>query len=43
MVAHLEVPALDPAPGIPTTLSPKVVTDLLRNEMGFDGLVSLTP
>jgi beta-N-acetylhexosaminidase len=39
MVAHLEVPALDPAPGIPTTLSPKVVTDLLRNEMGFDGLV----
>ncbi len=39
MVAHLEVPALDSAKSTPTTLSTKVVTDLLRNEMGFDGLV----
>ena len=39
MVAHLEVPALDATPGLPTTLSAKVVTGLLRNELGFDGLV----
>ncbi len=39
MVAHLNVPALDNATNRPTTLSPKVVTDLLQNEMGFDGLI----
>jgi len=36
MVAHLNVPALEPS-GKPTSLSPKVI-DLLRNEIGFDGL-----
>lgn len=39
MVAHLEVPALDNTPHLPTTLSHKVVTDLLKENMGFDGLV----
>jgi len=39
MTAHLHVPALDPTPGLPATLSPKVLTDLLRNEMGFKGLI----
>ena len=39
MVAHLEVPALESEPGIPTTLSKKVITDLLRNEMNFNGLI----
>ncbi len=39
MVAHLEVPALDVADGRPSTLSRKVVTDLLVNELGFQGLV----
>ncbi|MBA5630634.1 glycoside hydrolase family 3 N-terminal domain-containing protein [Moheibacter lacus] len=38
MVAHLSVPALDDS-GIPTTLSKKVVTDLLKNEMHFKGLI----
>ncbi len=39
MVAHLNVPALDTTPGIPSTLSSKIVTGLLKNEMGFKGLV----
>jgi beta-glucosidase len=37
MSAHLNVPALDPEK--PTTFSRKVMTDLLRGEMGFDGLI----
>jgi beta-glucosidase-like glycosyl hydrolase/CubicO group peptidase (beta-lactamase class C family) len=39
MVAHLYVPELDATPNLPTTLSPRVVDGLLRNEMGFEGLV----
>ncbi len=39
MIAHLQVPALDSTPHLPTTLSERVVTDLLRKEMGFDGLI----
>ena len=39
MVAHLDVPALDPINKRPTTLSHEVVTDLLRNEMGFEGII----
>lgn len=38
MVAHLSVPALDDS-GLPTTLSKKVITDLLKGEMHFKGLV----
>ena len=39
MVAHLNVPSLDPKPGIPTSLSYKVVTELLKEKMGFNGLI----
>ncbi len=39
MVAHLEVPALDTAQNVPTTLSKNTVTGLLKNKLGFDGLV----
>lgn len=39
MIAHLSVPALDNTLHLPTTLSHKVVTDLLRNEIGFKGLI----
>ncbi len=39
MVAHLDVPALDPVNKRPTTLSHEVVTGLLRNEMGFEGVI----
>lgn len=39
MVAHLSIPALDTSSGITTSLSKKVVTDLLKTQMGFKGLV----
>jgi len=39
MTAHLFVPALDPTPGLPATLSPFILTDLLRKKMGFKGLI----
>lgn len=38
MTAHLEVPALG-ATGIPATVSHAVMTGLLRETMGFDGLI----
>ena len=39
MVAHIELPALDPAEFSPATLSAPIVTGLLRGEMKFQGLV----
>lgn len=39
MVAHLDVPALEKEPRIPTTLSNSTIEGQLRNKMGFDGLV----
>ena len=39
MTAHIEMPALDPAPNTPTTLSQPIVTGVLRRDMGFDGLI----
>jgi len=39
MVAHLNVPALKTKKGKPTSLSNKVVTKLLKNKIGFKGLV----
>jgi beta-N-acetylhexosaminidase len=39
MVAHLQVNALDNRPNRPTTLSRAVVTDLIRKEMGYEGLI----
>ncbi len=39
MVGHLEVPALEPTAGLPSSLSKKIVTDLLQTEMGFEGIV----
>jgi len=39
MVAHIELPALDPAEFSPATLSRPIVTDLLRNQMKFNGLI----
>jgi beta-N-acetylhexosaminidase len=38
MTAHVQVPALEPD-GTPASLSPRVVTGLLRGTLGFDGLV----
>jgi beta-N-acetylhexosaminidase len=39
MSAHIVVPALDATPSLPVTLSKKVMTDLLRDELGFRGLI----
>lgn len=39
MVAHLYIPALEKTENTATTLSKKVVSDLLKKEMGFEGLV----
>ncbi len=39
MTAHLRIPALDPTPNLPATLSHPILTDLLRNEMRFRGLI----
>lgn len=39
MIAHLSVPSLEPEKGVPTSISHKVVTELLKEKMGFNGLV----
>ena len=39
MVGHLQVPALEPDRITPSSLSHSIVTDLLRGELGFNGLV----
>jgi beta-N-acetylhexosaminidase len=39
MSAHIRIPALDPTPDLPVTLSPKVMTDLVRTQLGFGGLL----
>ncbi|NLX36467.1 MAG: hypothetical protein GXY68_07260 [Chloroflexi bacterium] len=39
MTAHLLVPAIDDDPTRPATLSPQVVTGLLRQELGYEGVI----
>ncbi|WP_438962886.1 glycoside hydrolase family 3 N-terminal domain-containing protein [Nonlabens sp.] len=39
MVAHLNIPSLEPRAGYPTSISENVVTDLLKTRMGFKGLI----
>lgn len=39
MVAHLSIPALDTTPNQPSTLTKKIVTGLLKDTLGFKGLV----
>ena len=39
MTAHLNVPALEPDASTPATLSSNILTDLLRKQLGFQGLV----
>ena len=39
MVAHLSIPAFDDRPNRPTTLSYNAVTNILRKEMTFGGLI----
>jgi len=39
MTGHLNVPALEPDPSTPATLSSHILTDLLRTDLHFQGLV----
>jgi beta-N-acetylhexosaminidase len=39
MSAHIRIPALDPTPDLPVTLSRRVMTDLVRTQLGFTGLL----
>ena len=39
MVAHLNVPSLELRDGYPSSISEKIVTDILKQQLGFKGLV----
>jgi len=39
MTAHVVFPAIEKQPGMPATLSKAVLTDLLRGELGFKGVI----
>ena len=39
MVAHLNVPSLEPKPNYPSSISYKIVTNVLQKELGFQGLI----
>lgn len=39
MVAHLNVPSLEPRQNYPSSLSKPIVTDLLQRNLGFQGLI----
>jgi len=39
MIAHMDIPALDNTKNLPSTLSRKIVTGILKDSLGFKGLV----
>jgi beta-N-acetylhexosaminidase len=39
MTAHIVVPAWEPEPRLPATLSSNILSGILRTQMGFDGIV----
>jgi beta-glucosidase-like glycosyl hydrolase len=39
MIGHLEIPAFEDQKNVPATVSHKIVTNLLREELGFTGLI----
>ena len=39
MIAHLNVPSLDTIKNLPSTLSYKIVTELLKEKLGYQGLI----
>lgn len=39
MVAHLYVPSLEPQQNIPASISKNIITDLLKNKLGYKGLI----
>jgi beta-N-acetylhexosaminidase len=39
MIAHMDIPALDSTKNLPSTLSKKIVTGILKDSLGFKGLI----
>ena len=39
MVAHLNIPSLEPRPSYPSSLSKHIVTDILKDDLAFNGLI----
>lgn len=39
MIAHMNIPALDPTPNMPSTLSKPIVTGILKEQLGFKGII----
>ena len=39
MTAHIYLPQFEKTPGLPASLSPAITTNLLRHDLGFEGLV----
>ncbi|TKC12533.1 glycoside hydrolase family 3 [Pedobacter polaris] len=39
MIAHMNIPALDATPNMPSTLSKPIVTGILKEQLGFKGIV----
>ncbi len=39
MVAHMNIPALDSTPNLPSTLSKPIISGVLKNNLGFKGLI----
>ncbi|WP_036153517.1 glycoside hydrolase family 3 N-terminal domain-containing protein [Maribacter forsetii] len=39
MVAHLEVPALEMEKGMPSSLSEQIISGILKEELGYEGLI----
>jgi len=39
MVAHLYVPALEPTKGIPASISKNIITGILKEQLGYKGLI----
>jgi CubicO group peptidase (beta-lactamase class C family)/beta-glucosidase-like glycosyl hydrolase len=39
MSAHISVPSVEPTPGLPATLSSRILTDILQKELGFSRLI----
>lgn len=38
MIAHMNIPSLDNTPNLPSSLSRHIVTDILKQRLGFEGL-----
>ena len=39
MVAHLNIPSLEPRDGYPSSISKSIVNDILKNDLQFEGLI----